>query len=94
MLEGYTPGKLKDAFDGPHSGEFAGSGGLMSDGPNLEALYHRAATSPIPMGSPTFTITMGIVVVACLAARIPAAAWVTITSTSAPRAKPKIDGSL
>jgi hypothetical protein len=41
----------------------------------------KLATSPTPTGSATFTNTMGIVGVACLAARAAGAEWATMTST-------------
>ena len=41
----------------------------------------RLATSPLPTGSPTLTMTIGIVPVACLAATTFCAAGATMTST-------------
>jgi hypothetical protein len=41
----------------------------------------RLETRPVAMASPLIAITMGIVVVACLATRVPGVPWVMRTST-------------
>src|SRR5213080_3280043 len=53
----------------------------------------RLATSPAPTGSASCAMTMGIVPVACLAARLAGVPDVTITSTLAQPARPQDRGA-
>jgi len=63
-------------------GAFAASSGLKNVDPvTLPSGRARLDTIPDPKASPTTATTMGIVVVAFLAARTPGVPWVTITST-------------
>src|SRR6266540_6356610 len=60
----------------------AASSGLKNVDPvTLPSGRARLDTRPDPKASPTTAMTMGIVVVAFLAARTPGVPWVTITST-------------
>jgi len=63
------------------SSRFALSCGKKVDPVRLASGLARLETRPVAMASPLIAITIGIVVVACLATRVPGVPWVMRTST-------------